>query len=175
MEKRTKKANYQLLHVYQTNCPMFCSESNFKRLFKESYARAIIHFSIDLQEMFALEPLFNQPEKQAEQKAKIKDAFSSCFKEFLDEPNLFRETLKYLISGTVMAYNFAYGLKLYHLFKQDEYLKLDCKRLFLSRIEANLLSKYFEKNPTQKTLGDKGTQNLEQALQTKLSRYKIFA
>ena len=172
MEKRTKKANYQLLHVYQTNCPMFCSESNFKRLFKESYARAIIHFSIDLQEMFALEPLFNQPEKQAEQKAKIKDAFSSCFKEFLDEPNLFRETLKYLISGTV---NFSYGFKIYSLFKKDELLELESKRLFISRIEANLLSKYFEKNPTQKTLGDKGTQNLEQALQTKLSRYKIFA
>ena len=172
MEKRTKKANYQLLHVYQTNCPMFCSESNFKRLFKESYARAIIHFSIDLQEMFALEPLFNQPEKQAEQKAKIKDAFSSCFKEFLDEPNLFRETLKYLISGTV---NFSYGFKIYSLFKKDELLELESKRLFISRIEANLLSKYFEKNPTQKTLDDKGTQNLEQALQTKLSRYKIFA
>lgn len=172
MEKRTKKLNYQLLHVYQTNCPMFCSESNFKRLFKESYARAIIHFSIDLQEMFALEPLFNQPEKQAEQKAKIKAQFNTCFKEFLDEPNLFRETLKYLISGTV---NFSYGFKIYSLFKKDELLELESKRLFISRIEANLLSKYFEKNPTQKTLDDKGTQNLEQALQAKLSRYKIFA
>lgn len=175
MEKRTKKLNYQLLHVYQTNSPILCTEVNFKRLFKEAYARAIIHFSIDLQEMFALDPLFNQTERHDEQKAKIKAQFNTCFKEFLDEPNLFRETLKYLISGTVMAYNFAYGLKLYHLFKQDEYLKLDCKRLFLSRIEANLLSKYFEKNPTQKTLDDKGTQNLEQALQTKLSHYKIFA
>ena len=172
MEKRTKKLRYQLLHVYQTNCPMLCSESNFKHLFKESYARAIIHFSIDLQELFALEPLFNQPEKQAEQKTKIKALFNTCFKEFLDEPNLFRETLKYLISGTV---NFSYGFKIYSLFKKDELLELESKRLFISRIEANLLSKYFEKNPTQKTLDDKGTQNLEQALQTKLSRYKIFA
>ncbi len=175
MEKRTKKLNYQLLHVYQTNSPILCTEANFKRLFKESYAQAIIHFSIDLQEMFGLDPLFNQPEKQAEQKAKIKALFCSCFKEFLDEQDLFRETLKYLISGTVMAYNFAYGFKLYSLFKKDERLELEGKRLFISRIESNLLSQHYEKNPLQKTLDDEGTQSLEQALQTKLSHYKIFA
>lgn len=175
MEKRTKKLNYQLLHLYQTNSPILCSECNFKRLFKASYAQAIIRFSLGLQELFGLDPLFNQPEKQTEQKAKIKTLFADCFKEFLDEKEVFRMTLKYLISGTVTAYNFAYGLKLYSLFKQDEYLKLDCKMLFLSRIEANLLSKYFEKNPSKKTLDDAGTQSLEQALQTKLSHYKIFA
>lgn len=172
MEKRTKTLNYQLLHVYQTNCPTFCTQANFKRLFKESYARAIIRFSLDLQEIFGLAPLFNQPEKQAEQKAKIKEVFNSCFKEFLDEPNLFRETLKYLISGTV---NFSYGFKLYSLFKKDELLELESKRLFISRIEATLLSQHYEKHPSQTTLDDKDTQNLEQALQTKLSRYKTFA
>ena len=172
MEKRTKKLNYQLLHLYQTNSPILCTEANFKRLFKESYAQAIIRFSLGLQELFGLDPLFNQPEKQAEQKAKIKALFNTWFMEFLDEPNIFRETLKYLISGTV---NFSYGFKLYSLFKKDERLELESKRLFISRIEANLLSQHYEKNPSKKTLDDAGTQCLEQALQTKLSHYKIFA
>lgn len=174
METKTKKLNYQLLHIYQTNSPLLCTEQNFKRLFKASYAQAIIRFSLELQEMFCMDSVFNHPEKETEQRVKIKVLFASCFEEFLNEKDLFRETLKYLISGTFMAYNFAYGYKLYSLFKQEEQLKFDCKMLFLSRVEANLLSKYYEKNPTKKTLDYKGHRNLEQTLQTKLSRYKIF-
>lgn len=174
METRSKKLNYQLLHTYQTNSPIFCTEQNFKRLFKESYAQSIIRFSLGLQEMFCMDLVFNQPEKEDEQRAQIKELFADCFKEFWEEKEVFRETLKYLISGTFMAYNFAYGLKLYRLFKKDERLDFDSKRLFQSRIEANLLNQYYMTNPQKKTIDDNARYKLKQALQNKLSHYKMF-
>lgn len=174
MEKRTKTLNYQLLHVYQTNSPVLCNEQKFKQMFKASYTQALIRFSLGLQEMFGLDPLFNQPERQAEQKAKIKDLYATCFKEFLGKEHLFRDTLTYLISGTVMSYNFAYGFKLYFLFKRDERLEKHCKKLFGSRIEANICSRYYEKHPSKKFLETEDRDILKQALKAKLSRYKMF-
>lgn len=169
-----KEKTYQLLGFYQTNSPIFCSEEAIRRSMNEVYAEAFFKFVLELQKMLGLDAVFNQPQEQNRQREKIKDLFIACFSCYPqhDLEGMFHYLLVDLIGGRNGAYNFAYGLKLYLLFKEDAYLESFFEKIFKSRIESNILSRYYENNPQKSSMtAEEIIKFFEQPLQKKFSMY----
>lgn len=172
-----KENNYQLLDSYQTNSPVFSSEEKIRSFISKEYADALFNFVLDLQKMFGLDPIFNHPKKFQQQRKLVNDLFDNCFPNIpaSDRNLMFNNLIIDLIGGMNTDYNFAYGLKLYFLFKEDLNLGPLYKQLFKSRIERNLLSQYYSDNPQKYKIDNNQKANIyDQPLAKKLSKYKIF-
>ena len=88
----------------------------------------------------------------------------------------FKNFLHDLIGGRSLDYNFAYGLKIYFLFKEETHITPLDKKLFLSRLEANVLSHFYATSPEKKyTPETELAQKSITELNKKKTQYSIFA
>ena len=170
-----KMLNYKLLHIYQTNSPTFSNEASIQNIISKKYAKELFAFALGLQEMFCCDPIFNQPNKTHLQRKRIKDFYLKCFKDNPEAINSFKNFLHYLIGGRSLDYNFAYGLKIYFLFKEKaEITSLD-KELFLSRLEANVLSHFYATSLDKDHISETElAQRASAELKNKKANYSIF-
>lgn len=171
-----KMLNYKLLHIYQTNSPTFSNEATIRRCVSKSYAQDLFSFMLGLQQMLCFDSTFNQPNKTRLQRKKIKNFYLKCFKDYPQAEDSFKNFLHDLIGGRSLDYNFAYGLKIYFLFKEETHITPLDKKLFLSRLEANVLSHFYATSPEKKyTPETELAQKSITELNKKKTQYSIFA
>ncbi|MDR1697114.1 MAG: hypothetical protein LBR41_02760 [Rickettsiales bacterium] len=184
----SKTLNYKLLDTYQTHSPTFTSQNEIVAGFEPKYSAPLLQFAIGLQKMFATDRLFNKTDVNSTntQRIRIHNFFDNCFAALFIQDNLnsiaqehlFAITIARLIGAQKNAdLNFAYGFKLYRLFKWfAPSLYYQNASLFKHRVSLNVQSAYYEKNPGKTDMTDAEIDtHIIKVVERKLSRYKTFS